>query len=93
MLRKQLQEFLSDQPRSASWLARELGLKRGDLEEDLRHIVRSARASGHAVEVIPARCKSCEFVFGEDKLTKPSRCPACKATRVHEPLFRISSRT
>ena len=89
VLRRNLIEFLSEQPRSASWLARELGLKRTDVEDDLRHLVRSARAAGHQVEVIPARCKSCDFVFSEEKLSKPSRCPACKQARLFEPLLRI----
>jgi predicted Zn-ribbon and HTH transcriptional regulator len=88
-LRRDLQQFLSDQPRSASWLARELGLTRGDVEDDLRHLIRSARAAGHAIDIIPARCKSCDFVFGDDKLSKPSRCPVCKGTRVHEAQIRI----
>jgi predicted Zn-ribbon and HTH transcriptional regulator len=87
--RRQLREWLGDQPRSASWLARELGLTRGDVEDDLRHLVRSARAAGDHVDVIPARCKSCDFVFSEDKLSRPSRCPACKGTRLHEPQLRI----
>ena len=48
------------------------------------------RAAGHQVEVIPARCKQCDFVFSEEKLAKPSRCPACKATRLYEPMIRIA---
>jgi predicted Zn-ribbon and HTH transcriptional regulator len=88
-LRKQLIDLLSHEPRSISSLARELGMSRGDVEEDLRHAIRSARAQGHAVEVIPARCKACDFVFGDDKLTKPSRCPACKGTRLYEPMIRV----
>ena len=87
--RKQLMEYLSDTPRSASWLARELGITRGDVEEDLRHLLRSARAAGHDIEIVPARCKACDFVFDEERLQKPSRCPACKATRLYEPMIRI----
>jgi transcriptional regulator len=90
VFRRSLLDFLSTEPRSASWLARELGLKRGDIEEDLRHLVKSARAAGHVVEVIPARCKSCDFVFSEEKLTRPSRCPACRQSRLFEPLLRIA---
>ena len=89
MFRRDLIEFLSHEPRSVSWLARELGLRRGDVEEDLQHAVRSARAAGHRVEVIPARCKSCSFVFGADRLTKPGRCPSCKGTRLFEPMIRV----
>ena len=89
--RRHLIEFLSHQPRSASWLARELGMKRGDVEEDLRHALRSARAAGHHIEVIPARCKACDFVFSTDKLSKPGRCPHCKGTRLFEPMLMVST--
>ena len=88
--RRQLIDLLSHEPRSASSLARELGMTRGDIEDELRHALRSARAAGHQVEVLPARCKQCDFVFSEDKLAKPSRCPACKATRLYEPMIRIA---
>ena len=82
--RKDLLALLSDQPRSASSLARELGLKRGDVEEDLHHSIRSARVAGHTVEILPARCKSCGFEFDEDRLAKPGKCPACKGGRIYE---------
>jgi transcriptional regulator len=91
-LRKHLIELLSYEPRSVSSLAREMGMGRGDMEEDLRHAIRSARAQGHDVDVIPARCKQCDFVFSDEKLSKPSRCPACKGTRVFEPMIRVGRR-
>ena len=73
-----------------SSLARELGLHRGDVDEDLRHAVRSAIGAGHRVEVIPARCKDCGFLFGLDRLSKPGRCPSCKGSRLFEPLIRLA---
>jgi transcriptional regulator len=91
VFRKHLIDLLSHEPRSVSSLARELGMSRGDVEDDLRHAIRSARAQGHQIEVIPARCKACDFVFSYGKLTKPSRCPKCKATRLFEPMIRIMS--
>jgi hypothetical protein len=87
--RKQLIDLLSYEYRSASSLARELGMTRGDVEDDLRHALRSARAAGHDIEIMPARCKSCDFVFGEDRLLKPGRCPRCKGSRLFEPMIRI----
>jgi predicted Zn-ribbon and HTH transcriptional regulator len=90
MFRRHLLELLSHEPRSVSSVARALGLRRGDLEQDLQHALRSARAGGHDIQIIPARCKSCDFVFGTDKLVKPGRCPACKGTRLFEPLIRIA---
>jgi transcriptional regulator len=89
VFRKHLIDLLSHDPRSISSLARELGASRSDLEDDLRHAIRSARAQGHIVRVIPARCKSCDFVFDVDKLSKPSRCPACKGTRLFEPMLQF----
>jgi predicted Zn-ribbon and HTH transcriptional regulator len=83
---------LSAEPRTASSLARELGLPRRDLEQDLEHMIRSARAAGHRVIVEPARCRACGYLFGEDKLSKPSRCPACKGTWLFEPLVRVEQR-
>ena len=87
--RRQLIDLLSDDFRSVSSLARELGMTRGDVEDDLRHALRSAQAAGHDIEIVPARCKSCDFVFAEDRLLKPGRCPACKASRLFEPMIRI----
>jgi predicted Zn-ribbon and HTH transcriptional regulator len=87
-LRRQLREVLAT-PRTASSLARELGLRRGDIEEDLQHAIRSARAAGDRVVITPARCKSCGFVFDQDKLSKPGKCPACRGTRIYEPMVAI----
>ncbi len=83
--RKDLLTLLSSQPRSVSSLARDLGLTRGDVEEDLRHALRSARAAGRQVVVIPARCRVCGFTFDEQRLSKPSKCPACRGARIYEP--------
>lgn len=84
VFRKDLLALLTGRSRSASSLARELGLKRDEIEEDLRHAIRSARAAGHSVQVLPARCKTCGFEFGEDRLAKPGKCPACRGTRIYE---------
>jgi len=82
--RRDLVKILSAQPRSASSIARELGLDRRDVEDELRHAIRSARASGHTIVIEPAKCKQCGFVFGEDRLAKPGKCPECKGTRLFE---------
>jgi predicted Zn-ribbon and HTH transcriptional regulator len=89
--RRDLLKLLSEQPRSASSLARELGLSRRDIEDDLRHLIRSARASGHRIVIEPARCRSCGFTFNEEKLVKPGKCPACRGTRLYEAQIRIDA--
>ena len=90
--RRDLLKLLTDQPRSVSSLARDLGLTRRDVEDDLRHLIRSARAGGHTIVVEPARCRSCGFTFGEEKLVKPGKCPACRGTRIYEAQIRIEPR-
>jgi predicted Zn-ribbon and HTH transcriptional regulator len=87
--RRDLVKILSSHPRSVSSIAREIGLDRRDVEDDLRHAIRSAAAADHTVIVEPARCKQCGFVFGEDRLAKPSKCPECKGTRLFEAQMRI----
>ncbi len=87
--RKDLIRILSLQPRSVSSLARELGLERGDVEDDLRHMIRSARAAGHRVVIEPARCRACGFTFGDEKLSKPGKCPQCRGTRMYEAQIRV----
>jgi hypothetical protein len=82
--RRDLVKMLSAQPRSASSIARELGLDRRDVEDELRHAIRSARAAGHTIVIEPAKCKQCGFVFSEDRLAKPGKCPECKGTRLYE---------
>jgi len=88
-LRKQLLEVLSTEPRSVSRLARELRLPRADVEDALRHMIRSARAAGHRIVVLPARCRSCGFTFDDETLTKPGKCPSCRNSRIFEPQISV----
>ena len=88
--RRDLLTLLAQGPRTASSLARALGFDRRDIEDELRHAVRSARAEGHDLTIEPARCKDCGFLFGVDKLTKPGRCPSCKGSRVFEALLQLT---
>jgi len=90
MFRKDLLSVLADRPRSVSWIARELGLPRRDAEDGLRHAIRSARAAGHRIVIEPARCRACGFTFGDDKLSKPGKCPACRSTWLHEAQINIA---
>jgi predicted Zn-ribbon and HTH transcriptional regulator len=90
MFRKHLIALLTDQPRSVSSIARELGLSRDGVEEDLQHAIRSARAAGHHVSVLPARCKTCGFTFDDTRLAKPSKCPGCHGTRIFEAQISIA---
>jgi predicted Zn-ribbon and HTH transcriptional regulator len=84
-LRRELLARLAGQPRSVSSLARELGLKHTDVQEDLRHALRSAEAEGWRVDILPARCRACGFTFDRGRLSRPGKCPVCRSTRLFEP--------
>ena len=88
--RQTLIAALSSGPRTASSLARDLGVDRRRIEDELRHAIRTARAAGRDVLVEPARCKACGFEFDPSRLVKPSRCPSCKGTRLFEALLRLA---
>ena len=90
--RRELIDKLAETPRSVSSVSRELGLKRGEIEGDFEHLIRSARAAGHTVVIEPARCRSCGFAFDGSKLAKPSKCPACRGSRILEAQISIVKR-
>jgi predicted Zn-ribbon and HTH transcriptional regulator len=92
VFRKDLLCDLIGEARSVSSVARALGLRKRDVEEDLRHVIRTAVAQGYTVRVEPARCRICGFTFGEEKLSKPGRCPACRGTRLLEAQITILPR-
>jgi predicted Zn-ribbon and HTH transcriptional regulator len=88
-VRRDLVRMLSTQPRSVSSIAHELGLHRRDVEDHLRHAIRTAAAAGHRIVIEPARCKQCGFVFGSERLARPGKCPDCQGTRLYEAQIRI----
>jgi predicted Zn-ribbon and HTH transcriptional regulator len=65
-----------------------------ELEDDLRHVERSARRGPRRLRVTPARCEACGFVFRNREprhFHPPSRCPECKAERVLPARLRIDA--
>jgi hypothetical protein len=59
----------------------------------LEHIRRSIQTGGGFLEITPARCRFCGFVFAKrDRLTPPGKCPVCRHEAIEEPLFRLRQR-
>jgi predicted Zn-ribbon and HTH transcriptional regulator len=87
-LRRQIGALLAE-PRTLSSLAHDLRLTRPEVEDHVRHLLRSARTAGRRVTIEPARCRSCGYRFDEHKITKPGKCPECRGTRIYEPLIQI----
>ena len=89
MYRKDLIGILRVQPASLNELALQLDMRPRELEEDLRHLIRSLKHMPFRAIITPAVCRKCGFVFHQDKLHKPGKCPSCHGTWISEPLISI----
>ncbi len=57
----------------------------------LEHLRRSLHREERRLEVTPAACRSCGFVFRKrERLSRPGSCPLCQSTNIDEPLFALS---
>jgi predicted Zn-ribbon and HTH transcriptional regulator len=91
-LRQRLRGLLLREELSFGALRELLGVGVRALEEELRHVERTARGAGERLRVVPARCLACGFVFrerGARHLHAPGRCPRCRSERIADPAFRI----
>jgi predicted Zn-ribbon and HTH transcriptional regulator len=83
--------LLQGGPRTARELSVELSMQEREVVEHLAHLERSLAHSAQRLEVTPARCLACGYEFRDrQRLSKPGRCPSCKATRISLPRFHIS---
>ncbi|HSM89155.1 MAG TPA: transcriptional regulator, partial [Desulfobacterales bacterium] len=72
-------------------LSRELGIKEKEVYDHLVHVERSAAATSATFILTPSQCLLCGYVFEDRRrLTRPSRCPKCKRSKLQSPSFRIA---
>ena len=88
--RQQIVERLLEDEWEFDDLRREFALTVKVLEEDLRHIERSARTGRRRLIIRPARCEACDFAFKSTAPHPPGRCPSCRDRRISGPWFRIA---
>ncbi len=89
--RQQIVELITISEWSFDDLRHELALTVKVLEEDLRHIERSVRASGKWFRIRPASCLGCGFAFTKMALHPPGRCPICRDRRIDGPWVKITA--
>ena len=89
MYRKDLIGILQHAPASLHDLAVLLDMPPKELEDDLRHLIRSLKNMPYRARITPATCRKCGFVFHRDKLHKPGKCPQCHGTWISAPLISI----
>jgi len=89
--RQRIIELITDTRLSSRQLAQMLGIPERQVEEHLRHVVKTvARDPLRRFILEPSRCPDCGFVFRERiKLTKPSRCPRCRGENIVAPRYGI----
>ena len=64
-------------------IARHLEVSHKDVEDDLRHLIKSLKHADYRLVVTPAYCRKCDFTFNKDKLHKPGKCPNCHSFFSH----------
>ena len=85
MFRKDLIKILLDNPMSVPKIAHFVEESPKDVADHLEHLLLSLKHTEFAPDIYPAECRRCDFVFGTDKLRKPSKCPKCKSTWLTDP--------
>lgn len=71
-------------------ISEEVGIPVKDVYSHLEHIRHSLQREGRHLTVVPARCRSCDFVFAKrDRLKRPGRCPVCRGESISQPRYRI----
>jgi hypothetical protein len=89
-LRQLIVELISEEPLSAREISGRAHLMEKDIYGHLEHIRHSLRIGDRQLEVTPAECQSCGFLFTKrDRLAPPGRCPICRCETIFEPLFAI----
>jgi hypothetical protein len=92
MFRRDLVPLLLDNTMSLSEIARAVQETPKDVLDALGHLVKSSKHAEYELIVTPAECRKCGFEFRTDKLSRPGKCPECKGTWIHEPLFQVRRR-
>jgi predicted Zn-ribbon and HTH transcriptional regulator len=89
-VRAELRRALHDGRLTAHELSARVGVPERQVAGHLEHLARSLRAGGARLVVEPAWCLDCGFVFSKrDRLSRPSRCPACRGSHLDPPRFAI----
>ena len=92
-IRDAIRRVLAEGFATAREVSGRVGVSEKDVAGHLEHLQRSLKAAGDRLEIDPARCLACGFVFKErSRLTTPSRCPRCRDEGIAPPRYRISAR-
>lgn len=89
-IRRQIADLLAGEPLSAREISVVVGIPEKTVRGHLEHLRRTLHPHGLRLQVVPASCRKCGFVFAKrERLQRPGRCPACREQSISEPLFAI----
>lgn len=92
-VRQSIIDLILGIPHSAKDISMHLRIPEKEVYGHLEHIRRSIHPSGCFLEVTPAECRSCGFLFAKrDRLSPPGKCPVCRKEAIFDPLFAIRRR-
>ena len=92
MLRKDLLELLRNGSMDLVEIARRLAVTQKDVEDDIKHLIKSLKHADDRLVITPAYCRKCDFEFNKDKLHKPGKCPKCHSTWIQGPLLDVEQK-
>jgi predicted Zn-ribbon and HTH transcriptional regulator len=90
--RQEITRLLGERDWSFEGLRHVLQVSVATLEDDLRHVERSARRGPRRLRVEAARCGGCGFAFrGREPRHwhPPSRCPRCRSEQIEPARLRL----
>ncbi len=89
--RQAIRRLLGEAPRTAHELSALVHLPEKEIVPHVEHLARSLRKSHERLEVEPARCLDCGFVFRtRRRLDRPTACPRCRSGHLSAPVFRLA---
>lgn len=89
-IRQQIIALLGQGSLSALQISQAVKVTEKEVCRHLVHIQKSVTAQGQQFYLTPCTCLACGFIFRDRRrLTRPGRCPRCRATRISQPLFSV----
>lgn len=85
-------EMLEEKSMSIREMADILNLPVKTVTQDLDSVRKTIRSESKKIEVQPAKCKACNYVFiGRSRISDPHKCPKCHSERIEPQNFRITT--
>jgi predicted Zn-ribbon and HTH transcriptional regulator len=88
MFRKGLITLLRDNPMVLAEIARLMEMTQKDVEDDLRHLMKSLKHSEFQLIITPAKCRKCGFKFNKKNYTSRVSVPNVMVRGLVNPCLR-----